>query len=64
MFDLNRLLLSPEYRGQGYSIEELEEANGHVLILRCQGKEIARVSRTGVTIANIVKIIAQEVSQN
>jgi hypothetical protein len=64
MFDLNRLLLSPEYRAQGYKIEELEEANDHVLILRCKGKEIARVSQAGATISNIVKIIAQEVSQN
>lgn len=64
MFDLNRLLLSPEYRAQGYSIEELEEANDHILILRCQGKELARVSRTGVTISTILKIINQEVSKN
>jgi hypothetical protein len=64
MFDLNHLLLSPEYRARGYSIEELEEANDHVLILRCQGKEIVRVSRTGVTTSTILKIISQEVSKN
>ncbi|MDP2910806.1 MAG: hypothetical protein Q8N76_00470 [Candidatus Omnitrophota bacterium] len=64
MFDLNHLLLSPEYRAQGYSIEEVEEANDPLLILRCQGKEIARVSRTGVTISSILKIMTQEVSKN
>lgn len=64
MFDLNHLLLSPEYRAQGYSFEELEEPNDHVLILRCQGKELARVSRTGMTISTILKITNQEVSKN
>lgn len=64
MFELNNLLLLPEYRAQGFSIEEFEESNDRVLILRCKGKEIARVSRTGVTISNLVKIITQEVSKN
>jgi hypothetical protein len=64
MSELNHLLLSPEYRKEGYSIEEIEESNDRVLILRHKGKEIVRVSRTGVTIANIVKIISQEISKN
>lgn len=58
---LNCLLLLPEYRAQGFSVEE---EGDHILILRCRGKEIARFSQTGATISNIVKIIAQEVSQN
>ena len=58
---LNQLLLLPEYRKQGYSIEE---EGDDILILRCKGKEIARFSQKGATISNIVKIIAQEVSQN
>jgi hypothetical protein len=58
---LSRLLLLPEYRKQGYSVEE---EGDDILILRCKGKELARFSQKGVTIANIVKIITQEVSQN
>jgi hypothetical protein len=64
MFDLNHLLLSPEYRARGYSIEEIEEVNDPLLILRHDGKEIVRVSRIGVTTSTILKLINQEVSKN
>jgi hypothetical protein len=58
---LSQLLLLPEYREQGYSVEEESD---DILILRCKGKEMARFSQKGATISSIVKIIAQEVSQN
>jgi hypothetical protein len=64
MSELSRLLLSPEYRREGYSIEEIQEFGEHLLILRHKGKEIVRISQSGIAIATIAKIIAQEVSQN
>jgi hypothetical protein len=64
MSELSRLLLSPEYRREGYSIDEIQESNDRILILRHRGREIARVSETGLILINTVKIITQEIGQN
>jgi hypothetical protein len=60
MFNLNHLLL-PEYREQGFSLEEQEN---HDLILYLNGKEMVHFSKTKITAATIVKIIAQDVNKN
>ena len=60
MLDLNHLL-SPEYREQGITLEEQEN---HDLELLLNGKEMARFSKTKITVAAMVKIIAQDVSKN
>lgn len=54
-------LLSPEYREQGF---RLKEEDNHDLVLFLNGKEMARFSKTGITVAAIAKIITQDVSQN
>jgi len=60
MFDFSQLL-SPEYREQGFNLEK-QENNDLVLLLN--GKEMARFSKTKITVAAMVKIIAQDVSRN
>lgn len=54
-------LLTPGAREQGF---RLEEEGDHILILSRDGQELARFSQTGVKIAAIAKIIAQDVSKN
>jgi|GEM_PF-3888613 len=51
MVDITKLV-GPEYRDRGVSIEEEGDRD---LVLRYQGTEIARVSKTGVTTANLVE---------
>jgi hypothetical protein len=53
--------LSPEHRRMGFSLEEPDD---HTLVLCYRGKEIARFSATGVTIAEIVQTVDREASNN
>ena len=53
--------LSQKAKEQGFKLEEQEN---HELVLSLNGKEMARFSRTKITMAAIVKIIAQDVSKN
>lgn len=65
MIDLTDLLLSPGYRQEGFTIEEIQESDDiAVLVLRHRGKEIVRTSSAGLIISNIVRVITQEVSKN
>lgn len=65
MTDLTDLLISPEYRRAGFSIEEIKEPDDRaVLVLRHRGQEIVRTSSAGLIISNIVQIITQEISKN
>lgn len=65
MTDLTDLLLSPGYRQEGFTIEEIQESDDiAVLVLRHRGKEIVRTSSAGLIISNIVRVITQEVSKN
>jgi hypothetical protein len=58
---LNQLLLLPEYREQGYSVEE---EGDDILILRCKGKEIARFSQKGATVNSILEVVVEEINKN
>jgi hypothetical protein len=60
MLNLNDLL-APEYREQGFKLEEQEN---HDIVLLLNGREMARFSKTKITAAAMVKIIAQDVSKN
>lgn len=58
MTDLTDLLLSPGYRQEGFTIEEIQEFDDiAVLVLRHRGKEIVRTSSAGLIISNIVRVI-------
>ena len=54
-------VLPPEHRRMGFSLEEPDD---HTLVLRYRGKEIARFSAMGVTIAEIVETMDREASKN
>ena len=61
MADVLDNLLTPEQRRMGFSLEERDE---HTLVLCYRGKEIARFSATGATIAEIVETMDREASKN
>jgi hypothetical protein len=58
---LNRLLLLPLYREQGFSVDQ---EGDDILILRRKGKEIARFSQKGATINSVLEVVVKEINQN
>jgi len=58
---LNQLLLLPEYREQGFSVDQ---EGDDILILRRKCKEIARFSQKGATANSVLEVVVKEINQN